>query len=308
MDDVSTHTDEWAPVPLDIPLHWVQVDFEDVFENISLVRLKIPQKEYLSSGVIPIVDQSVNLIGGFTNDASKSIQSDCALIVFGDHTKCFKLVGFQFVPGADGVKVLKPIIIDERFAYYACKALRLPDRGYSRHYAFLKKSKIPLAPLNEQHRIVAKIEELFSELDKGVESLEKAHKQLKVYRQAVLKHAFEGKFTAKWREENQDKLEKPEQLLARIKREREARYEQLLEDWKDAIKEWDAAGRKARKPHKPQKLKNPDLTKVYQARNPFWVHLSLDDLAAESVLGKMLDREKNIGTLNRPGFVGGSIS
>ncbi len=205
MDDVSTHTDEWAPVPLDIPPHWVQVDFEDVFENISLVRLKIPQKEYLSSGAIPIVDQSVNLIGGFTNDASKSIQSDCALIVFGDHTKCFKLVGFEFVPGADGVKVLKPIIIDVCFAYYACKALRLPDRGYSRHYAFLKKSKIPLAPLNEQHRIVSKIEELFSELDKGVESLEKAREQLKVYRQAVLKHAFEGNLTAKWREENQDK-------------------------------------------------------------------------------------------------------
>ena len=59
--------------------------------------------------------------------------------------------------------------------------------------------------LNEQHRIVSKIEELFSELDKGVESLEKAREQLKVYRQAVLKHAFEGNLTAKWREENQDK-------------------------------------------------------------------------------------------------------
>ena len=268
MDDVSTHTDEWAPVPLDIPPHWVQVDFEDVFENISLVRLKIPQKEYLSSGAIPIVDQSVNLVGGFTNDASKSIQSDCALIVFGDHTKCFKLVGFQFVPGADGVKVLKPIIIDERFAYYACKALRLPDRGYSRHYAFLKKSKIPLAPLNEQHRIVAKIEELFSELDKGVESLEKAREQLKIYRQAVLKHAFEGKLTAKWREENQDKLEKPEQLLARVKREREARYEQQLEEWKTAVKEWEEHGKRSKRPSKPRgvvdlpQLKFDDLAKL----------------------------------------------
>ncbi len=114
------------------------------------------------------------MIGGFTNDASKSIQSTRPLIVFGDHTKCFKLVGFRFAPGADGIKVLKPIIIDECFAYYACEALHLPDRGYSRHYAFLKKSKIPLAPQNEQRRIVAKIEELFSELDKGVESLKTA--------------------------------------------------------------------------------------------------------------------------------------
>ena len=55
--------------------------------------------------------------------------------------------------------------------------------------------KILLPPLAEQHRIVAKIEELFSELDKGIEALKTAQQQLKVYRQAVLKYAFEGKLT-----------------------------------------------------------------------------------------------------------------
>lgn len=55
--------------------------------------------------------------------------------------------------------------------------------------------QIPLPPLAEQQRIVAKIEELFSELDKGIESLKKAQEQLKVYRQSVLKYAFEGKLT-----------------------------------------------------------------------------------------------------------------
>ncbi|MCX6273262.1 MAG: restriction endonuclease subunit S [Bacteroidetes bacterium] len=53
----------------------------------------------------------------------------------------------------------------------------------------------PLPPLPEQHRIVAKIEELFSSLDKGIESLKTAQAQLKVYRQAVLKWAFEGRLT-----------------------------------------------------------------------------------------------------------------
>ena len=56
---------------------------------------------------------------------------------------------------------------------------------------------IYLPPLPEQHRIVAKIEELFSSLDKGIESLKTAEQQLKVYRQAVLKWAFEGKLTNK---------------------------------------------------------------------------------------------------------------
>jgi len=54
---------------------------------------------------------------------------------------------------------------------------------------------IYLPPLPEQHRIVTKIEELFSSLDKGIESLKKAQEQLKIYRQAVLKWAFEGRFT-----------------------------------------------------------------------------------------------------------------
>lgn len=59
----------------------------------------------------------------------------------------------------------------------------------------LKESKLIVPPLPEQERIVARIEELFSELDKAVETLKTTKQQLAVYRQAVLKEAFEGKFT-----------------------------------------------------------------------------------------------------------------
>ena len=62
--------------------------------------------------------------------------------------------------------------------------------------------RIPLAPIGEQRRIAAKIDELFSELEAGIESLKKACAKLATYRQAVLKHAFEGTLTAQWREEN----------------------------------------------------------------------------------------------------------
>lgn len=91
--------------------------------------------------------------------------------------------------------------------------------------------EIALPPLPEQHRIVAKIEELFSELDKGIENLKTAQAQLKVYRQALLKHAFEGKLTAQWRAANPDKLEPAAALLARIQRDREQRYRQQLQQW-----------------------------------------------------------------------------
>ena len=115
-------------------------------------------------------------------------------------------------------------------------------------------TEILLPPLNEQHRIVAKIEELFSELDKGVESLKQAREQLKVYRQALLKHAFEGKLTEQWRKENADKLETAEQLLERIKHEREARYQQQLEKWKAAVEQWEKDGKVGKRPSKPSKL------------------------------------------------------
>jgi type I restriction enzyme S subunit len=112
-----------------------------------------------------------------------------------------------------------------------------------------------LAPINEQHRIVAKIEELFSELDKGIESLKIAREQLKVYRQAVLKHAFEGKLTAQWREENKDKLQPADQLLARIQRERESQYQKKLEEWEAGIQEWEETGKPGKKPSKPRSPK-----------------------------------------------------
>jgi type I restriction enzyme S subunit len=93
---------------------------------------------------------------------------------------------------------------------------------------------------------------LFSELDNGIAALKTTREQLKIYRQAVLKHAFEGKLTAQWRKDNADKLETPEQLLARIQTERETRYQQQLAEWNEAVKVWEANGKKGKKPTKPK--------------------------------------------------------
>ena len=91
--------------------------------------------------------------------------------------------------------------IDIRFSFYLLTSLRLNQFDRSTAIPGLNRDDaydlvVDLPPLSEQRRIVAKIEELFSELDKGVESLKTARAKLNVYRQSVLKHAFEGKLTA----------------------------------------------------------------------------------------------------------------
>jgi len=85
---------------------------------------------------------------------------------------------------------------------------------------------LPLPPLSEQHRIVAKIEELFTKLDAGVEALKRAKDQIK----AVLKYAFEGKLTEEWREANRDKLEPASVLLEQIKEEQKKKLGKKYKD------------------------------------------------------------------------------
>jgi type I restriction enzyme S subunit len=79
-----------------------------------------------------------------------------------------------------------------------------------------KKLPIPVAPLPEQHRIVNKIEELFTQLDAGVDLLQKTKVLLNQYRQSVLKAAFEGRLTEEWRGRNKGRIEPAERLLKRI--------------------------------------------------------------------------------------------
>ncbi|MEX2673423.1 MAG: restriction endonuclease subunit S [Phycisphaeraceae bacterium] len=137
--------------------------------------------------------------------------------------------------------------------------------------AALKAAEFPLVPLVEQRAIVEKIEALFSELDKGVEQLQAVRAQLKRYRQAVLKAAFEGKLTADWRDQ-QEHLPTADDLLQQIQTERAARYQQQHEDWEKAVAHWEAAGGKAsgqKKPRKPAKPKElPPLSDTERTNLP----------------------------------------
>ncbi|MBW2299226.1 MAG: restriction endonuclease subunit S [Deltaproteobacteria bacterium] len=176
-----------------------------------------------------------------------------------------------------GLAAIRPM--DDMPSKYLLYYLRYSNRGLAAQATgstfqaisgkLLCEYPVMVAPLPEQHRIVAKIEQLFSELDKGVAELKKAREKLELYRQSLLKAAFEGRLTEAWRKEHADELESADELLARIKAEREKRYQQQLDQWNQAVRKWEAQGKPGRKPTKPRKPKKlPPLTKEELAELP----------------------------------------
>jgi len=125
---------------------------------------------------------------------------------------------------------------------------------------------LPLPPLPEQRAIVAKIEQLFSELDSGIANLKAAKEKLEIYRQAVLKKAFEGELTKEWREK-QENLPTADEILEQVQEERQKYYESKLDKWNKSIEKWEASGKQGKKPIKPKTTKNfPPFSSDEQAQ------------------------------------------
>ncbi len=141
--------------------------------------------------------------------------------------------------------------------------------------------ELQVPPLREQRRIVARIDALFEEIDRGVESLRAAKNTIALYRQSLLKSAFEGRLTAKWRVQNPDKLEDQDALLARIREERERLYRAALDNWERAIADWRQGGEKGRKPAKPKRPVWPEKCQFENLREvPYgWFYLPFEALA-----------------------------
>ena len=122
--------------------------------------------------------------------------------------------------------------------------------------------QLQVPPLNEQRRIVERIEALFEEIDRGVESLRLAKNTTTLYRQSLLKSAFEGQLTAEWRAQNPGKLESPDALLAHVREQREGRYRDALDDWERTVAEWRKDGGKGKRPAKPKRPEGFDLLRT----------------------------------------------
>ncbi len=170
-------------------MNWSTCIVGNSFEKTRIGKKnQIPAKDILESGYFPVVDQGKDHIAGYCDDKEKLIDFDLPLIIFGDHTRCFKYVDFPFIIGADGTKVLSPNkeMFDPKFYYFALLSIDLPARGYNRHFKILKERCIPLPSLPEQRKIA----HILSTVQRAIEEQERIIQTTIELKKALMQKLF----------------------------------------------------------------------------------------------------------------------
>ena len=140
---------------------WQTRPFEDCIKKVAYTP-KIQRKDFLNDGIYPIISQEYEFINGYWDNEADLFNVTTPIVVFGDHTKVLKYVDFDFVLGADGVKLLQPRdFLFPKFFFYQLQTSKLDSLGYARHYKLLKELEIAYPARPEQKRIVGILDEAF---------------------------------------------------------------------------------------------------------------------------------------------------
>lgn len=185
---------------------WTEYELGELLAYEQPTPYIVKSTDYNDTYKIPVLTAGKSFILGYTNE-SEGVFDKLPVIIFDDFTTATQYVNFKFKVKSSAMKILhiNSKLVNPKYIFYRMQTIQFDHSTHKRYWIQqYSKIKISVSPLPEQERIVARIEELFSELDKAVETLKTTKQQLAVYRQAVLKEAFEGKYTSKWRKQHTD--------------------------------------------------------------------------------------------------------
>lgn len=157
----------------------------------------VESTKYSDEYKTPVLTAGKSFIIGYTNEKN-GIYDRLPVIIFDDFTTSSQYVNFKFKVKSSAMKILtvNTELVLPKYIFYQMQAISIDHSTHKRYWIqHYSKLKVRIPSLLEQGKIIQQIEELFSQLDKGVETLQTIKQQLAVYRQAVLKEAFEGKLT-----------------------------------------------------------------------------------------------------------------
>jgi len=152
----------------------------------------VKSTDYSDAYATPVLTAGKSFILGKTNETD-GIFDQLPVIIFDDFTTATQFVNFRFKVKSSAMKILhiNTDLVIPKYIFYRLQIIQFDHSTHKRYWIqSYSKIKVLIPPLDEQFRIVARIEELFSELDKAVDTLKTTKEQLAVYRQAVLKNAF----------------------------------------------------------------------------------------------------------------------
>ena len=154
----------------------------------------VKSTDYSDAYATPVLTAGKSFILGKTNETD-GIFDQLPVIIFYDFTTATQFVNFRFKVKSSAMKILhiNTDLVIPKYIFYRLQIIQFDHSTHKRYWIqSYSKIKVLIPPLDEQSRIVTRIDELFSELDKAVDTLKTTKEQLEVYRQAVLKEIFDS--------------------------------------------------------------------------------------------------------------------
>ena len=159
----------------------------------------VESTKYDDSYETPVLTAGKSFILGYTDEKDGIFEKDrLPVIIFDDFTTASQFVNFPFKVKSSAMKILNvnTELVLPKYIYYRMQTIQIEHDTHKRYWIqHYSKIKIQIPSIEEQEKVVAQIEEIFSEIDDGITTLTRTKDQLHVYRNGVLNEAFLGNFS-----------------------------------------------------------------------------------------------------------------